>query len=171
MAVSTFVKNFTHGSLLLSDGTGTPVTLTVDCMNGDFSISGLAKILRETAKYESRGLLKSVAHTTRTYPSGSFSAMMTAFTEAIAPGTLADFVLNQAAYSANVSTLGASAQVYAIDLVVTIEGTDFGDAADHTFTLSDCRCTIDFAEGDPNQFTLNFEVLGAVTNGLIAAES
>ena len=163
MAASTFIKNFTHGSLGLADGTGTPVTLTVACDQGDVSIAGLGETQREVAKYEARGVLKSVAHTGRTYPSGSFTAMMADFSEASGTGTLADFVLKQAAYSANASTLGANAAVYAIDITLTIEGTDFGDANDHTAVMTDCVCTLDFAEGDPNVFTLNYECLGTVT--------
>jgi hypothetical protein len=28
--------------------------------------------------------------------------------------------------------------------------------------MDDCRCTIDFSEGDPSSFTINFEVLGTI---------
>jgi hypothetical protein len=67
------------------------------------------------------------------------------------------------AWAAAVSTLGANADLYTLQIVITIEGTNFGDAADHVLTMNSCRCSIDFAEGDPNSFTINFEVLGAIT--------
>ena len=66
-------------------------------------------------------------------------------------------------YSSNVSTLGSSADVYAVDLVLSVSGTALGDAADHTITLTDCRLTIDVSEGEPNTATVNFECLGTVT--------
>jgi hypothetical protein len=46
--------------------------------------------------------------------------------------------------------------------VFTVEGTNFGDSADHTLTLTNCEIeTIDFSEGDPNSFTIN----GVCTGG------
>lgn len=166
MALSTFIKNFSHGSLTLSDGTGTPETLSVSYDNGDFSVTGLSPSLREVAAYESRGSLNSLAHTTRTYPSGSFTAQMAEFSEATT-GTLADFILKGGSFSSNTSTV--SGEIYTIDIQLTVEGTDFGDDADATITLSDCYCTIDFAEGDPNTFTVNFTVYGSVSGDLAAS--
>ena len=169
MAVSTIVKNFAAGSLILKDGAGTPASLSVDFDNGDFSLSGLTKDLREVAKYERRGSLQSVAYGARTYPTGSFTAMMTQFTDSSA-GTLADFLLKTGAFSSNVSTQGTGSGLpYTVQLVFTVEGTDFGDSADHTFTLDDCRVSLDFYEGDPDSFSVSFEVLGAITGDLAAA--
>ena len=170
MAVSTVTKNWTAGSVTLRDGTSSPVSLALDFDNGDFSISGLAKSLREVSKYERRGSFQTAALAARTYPTGSFTAQMTQFSEASGTGTIADFILQQAAYSANVSTLGSgTALPYTIDIVFAVEGTNFGDSADHTFTLTDCRTTFDFSEGDPNAYSISFEVLGAVSGDLAAS--
>jgi len=67
------------------------------------------------------------------------------------------------AFSSAVSTLGANAEVYAVKLTLTIEGTDHGDAADHTIVLDDCTCSVDFAEGDPNSLSVSFTCYGAIT--------
>jgi len=172
MAVSTIVKNFTGGSITFADGTGTPVTKTLDYDNGDFSSTGIKETLNETTVYERRGKRCGVPrHTTRVYPTISFTGKMTQFTDA-ANGTMTDFLLRTtgSAYASNISTGGANADVYTIDITFTSAGAALGDAADHTFTCADCEATIDFAEGDSNAFTLNFTVYGAITGDLEASE-
>lgn len=167
MALSTVIKNFTDGSLTISDGTTpTALSITVQFENGDFSITGLAAQLSEVAAYETRGGLSSLRHTNRVYPSGSFTAKMAEFSEDDT-GTLADAVLKQGTtWAAAVSTLGANADVDTRDLTFAVEGTDFGDAADGSITLEDCYLTIDFSEGDPNTFTVNWTLYGDVTGDI-----
>lgn len=172
MAASTFVKNFTDGSLTLKDGTGTPITLVVPLEQGNFSLSGVMKKLRNVVAYESRGSRLTVRHTTRVYPTFSFSAYMAQFTAGASAATIIDAFLKGASttFASAVSTLGASADVYTLDLAFSVEGTDFGDSADPTFTLEDCHCVFDFAEGDPNAFTVNGTVYGAITGDIAVAE-
>lgn len=162
MPASTVIKNLNDGSITLRDGTGTPVTLVVPFSTGDLSISGLAQKQNEVAKYETRGTFHSARHTARTYPSGSFSFQIADYSDGTNQ-TVHDFVQAVNSYSANVSTLGTNADVYAIDIILTVEGTDHGDASDHVLTLTDCVCTLDISEGDPNTGTLNFECLGTYT--------
>lgn len=164
MALSTVVKNFTDGSIQLKDGTGTPITVTVQFSDGDFSASGFQEQMNEVVAYETRGVLNSVRHTVRKYITFSFTAQMSQFTNATA--YLSDAVLKNGAFSAAVSTLGTTADVYTLDVVFTVEGTNFGDSADHTFTLEDCHLSLDFAEGDPNKFTINGTCYGAVVGDL-----
>lgn len=172
MAASTFIKNNMDGSLILKDGTGTPITLTVPYEQGNFSISGLQKVLNNVVAYESRGRLLTVRHTTRVYPTFSFAAYMAQFTAGASAATLIDVFLKTTSttFAAAISTLGSTADVYTLDLAFTVEGTDFGDSADPTFTLEDCYCTFDFAEGDPNAFTVNGTVYGAITGDIAAAQ-
>lgn len=165
MPSSTFIKNNIDGSLVISDGTGTPLTLTVPFEQGNFTVSGLKFKLRDTVAYQTRGVLSTVRHTVRNFPSGSFSAMMSSFTSASA-NSLSDIVLKNGFYASAISTLGASADVYTLKLAFTVEGTNFGDSADHSFSLGDCECNLDFAEGDPNLFTISFVCYGAVLGDL-----
>lgn len=162
MSVSTVVKNFRDGTIVINDGTSpTPLTLTVQFETGDFSISGLNQGNYEITKYLDRGDLGSVRKTARSFPTGSFSANMTDLSD----GTdrlLWDAVNKTGAWSSAVSTLGANADVFALQIVLSVEGTNFGDSTDHTLTLNNCHCSISFAEGDPNSFTLDFEVLGTI---------
>jgi hypothetical protein len=163
MAHSTIVKNFGDGSITIEDGT-TPTALDYTCSfdQGDLSITGLSATQREVTAYERRGVLKTVRHTTRTYPTGSFSLMLADLSDGT-DETLVDILMKQGAFSAAVSTLDANAEVYTTKITLTIEGTDHGDAADHTLVLDDVHCTVDVAEGDPNTVTVNFTVYGSVT--------
>jgi len=160
MAASTVVKNMNDGSMSLADGTATPVTHTVDFDVGDIQLSGLAETLQEVVAYESRGVLKSVRHTTRTYPTFSASIMMTDVSDDV-DATVIDFLLKQNSFSANASTIAGG--VYCVDITFTVEGTDVGDDEDHTIVLEDVHITLAIAEGDPNTITLEGTVYGTVT--------
>lgn len=163
MAASTVIKHLYDGEIAVEDGTTpTAVSLTVPFTVGDLSLSGLAQTQNEVVAYETRGTLHTVRHSSRTYPSGSFSAQLADYSDGT-DQTLLDFLLGQASYSANVSTLGANAEVYGVKLTLTVEGTDHGDSADHTIVLDDCVCTLDVAEGEPNTVSVSFTVYGSVS--------
>lgn len=162
MAISSVVKNFRDGTIVLSDGTGTPLTVTIQFENGDLSISGTNQGNYEHTKYLDRGELGSIRKTTRMFPTGSFTCQMTDLSDAT-DRLIWDMVNKTGAFASAVSTLGANADLYTLKIVLTVEGTNFGDSTDHVLNLNDCRCSIDFAEGDPSNFTINFEVLGTIT--------
>lgn len=163
MAVSSVVKNFRDGVITVSDATGgTPLSVTVQFEAGDLSLSGTNQGNYEHTKYLDRGELGSVRKTNRMFPTGSFTCHMTDLSDG-SDKLIWDAVNKTGAFASAVSTLGANADLYTLDIVLTIEGTNFGDSADHVLTMDDCRCSIDFSEGDPNSFTINFEVLGAIT--------
>jgi hypothetical protein len=170
--MSTFVKTNTMGSLVITDGTTpTPLTLTVPFEQGDFQISGLSAILREVVKHETRGKFTSASYGSRTYPSGSFSCKVTRLTQASTNSTIMDFITGKSgtSYAARLSTLAG--EVEALNLAFTMEGTDFGDAADHTFNMTKVVFTsVDFAEGEANTLSFTFEVLGAITGDIVCDE-
>ena len=93
-APGAFIANFTHGTLIIKDGTGTPLTLTLTLDEGSFSLSGLGNTLREIAAYETRGALRGLAQTTRTYPTGSFTSLVSEWSDA-STGTLLDMITGQ----------------------------------------------------------------------------
>jgi len=165
MPASSVIKNMSDGTITLKDGTGTPLSVTVKFDNGDFSVDGLKAKLRETNPYQHRGVLSSVRHTTRTFPTGTFTCSMSEFTSATA-NSVSDAVLKNGAFAAAVSTLGANADVYTLDIVITEEGTTFGDSLDHSFTLEDCEISMAYNEGDPNTFSLSFTCYGVVAGDL-----
>jgi hypothetical protein len=166
MAHSTVVKNFRDGTLLIEDGTGVPNAFTVIYESGDFSVSGLVQGQKETTVYLDRGQLGSLRHTNQTFPSGSFSMHMVDLSDG-SYATAVDLMLQSGKFVAGggtpgVSTLGANAEVYTVKLTLTIEGTDHGDAADHTVVLDDCLCSIDAAEGDGNSLSVSFTCYGSI---------
>ena len=68
MAISSVVKNFRDGTILIEDGTGTPLAVTVQYEAGDFSITGLNESNTDATTYLDRGELGSVRKTNRTFP-------------------------------------------------------------------------------------------------------
>ena len=162
MAVSSVVKNFRDGIILIEDGTGTPLAVTVQYESGDFSISGLNQSNTEATTYLDRGELGSVRKTSRTFPTFSFSAHMTDLSDAT-DKLLYDAVNKTGAFSAAVSTGGTASDVYMLKVTLTIEGTNFGDSADHVMIMNNCHLSLDFSEGDPNSFQLNGTIYGAIT--------
>jgi hypothetical protein len=162
MAISSVVKNFRDGTILIEYGTGTPLAVTVQFEAGDFSLSGLNQGNVEATTYLDRGELGSVRKTSRTFPTFTFSAHMTDLSDAT-DKLIWDAVNKTGAFASAVSTGGTASDVYMLKVTLTIEGTNFGDAADHVIIMNNCHLAIDFAEGDPNSFTLNGTVYGAIT--------
>jgi hypothetical protein len=164
MAESSVVKVKRDGAITLKDGAGTPKTYTISAEPGDFS---LAVPLETRNDFLDRGrLVGSVRFGDDQPVTGSFSAYFrgglstdgaAATLTQICDGTIAG--VGTAAW---VSTLGADAEVFAVDVVLTVEGTDHGDATDHTVTIPDCSLDFTIAEGDPNVITVNFRSHTAV---------
>jgi hypothetical protein len=162
MAVSSVVKNFRDGTILIEDGTGTPLAVTVQFEAGDFSISGLNQGNVEATTYLDRGELGSVRKTSRTFPTFSFSAHMTDLSDAT-DKLLYDAVNKTGAFSAALSTGSIASDVYMLKVTFTVEGTNFGDSADHVMVLNNCHLSLDLSEGDPNSFSISGTVYGAIT--------
>lgn len=162
MPASQIVKHFTDGVITLKDGTATPVTLAVPFSVGDLSISGLNQARRATNAYEARGTLTSLRKGAKAFPTGSFSCQIADFSDAI-DRTVLDFLLKQNSYSANKSTTEAIGDVYTLDVVLTVEGTDLADAADHVITMEDCDCSLDLAEGEPTTLSVSFTCYGTLS--------
>ena len=163
MAASEVIKHLYDGELYLVDGTAvTPIELIVPFSIGDFSLSGLVADQRDIKIYKVRGIKQSIRLGEETEPTGSFSCDVADYSDA-ADKTVADFVLQQASYSANITTLQNCNEVYTLNLVWNVEGTDCGDAADHVITCTNCRVTMDMSEGEPNTLSFSFVVLGTVT--------
>jgi hypothetical protein len=159
---NSIVKNFRDGQIILKDGTGTPIAVTIEFESGDFSISGLsANSHAEVTTYLDRGSLGSVRLTSQQFPTWSFTCHMVEFSDAVTK-TVWDAVNKTGTFAAAVSTI-TNSDVYGLDCVINIEGTTLGEATDHTLTLVGNRITLDFAEGDPNSFTINGTMYGSMT--------
>lgn len=161
MAYSTVPKTKRDGKIELQDGTGTPVVLEVAYEDGNFSFAD-PQAYTELVVMD-RGDFATIRKQDQQAKTGSFSFHFRQFTDSVNPGSVRDFINGVGAYAANVSTgVGGVPYVehFCVDIKYTAEGTDFGDSKDHTVTLSKCVCSLDFAEGDPSAFTLNFTCYG-----------
>lgn len=171
MSTSDFVKSNVHGSFTLSDGTGSPVTLTAAYDLGDVNISGLSgPYLNDVVHHERRGKYLSSSYGQRRYVSIAFSCYLTG-EGAAAPGSLQAFLGKRTPYTANISTLG-SGRVYAVKFTLNIEGTDFGDSADWSSVFNHCIPTdmglSEAADGD--KFSITLTCVGTITGDLAAAQ-
>lgn len=166
MALSTVVKSVfdgATGSLVAKDGTGTPLTSTVRYQDG-FTADGLGAERRAVTAYQNRAALRSLRHTELTFPTLSFTQMLTEFSET-GTGTLVDLVEGTAGtpYATRVSTTAAKGDVITLDLVFTVEGTNFGDSKDHTITFEDVHLMWSVTEGDPSSISWTGTCYGTVT--------
>lgn len=175
MAAGQYFKNFTHGTLQLTDGSAVPLVRVCDMDKGTISITNVAPGLREVVDYERKGQYCSSAFTTRKYPILSVTFNYARWKDT-ANGTITDLIMATTGtpYSGRTSTIaptGATVEVpLALDAQITIEGTDFGDSADHVGGALDWRIDeYTFTEGDPNEVTLTGPVLGALTDDFAQA--
>lgn len=162
MAYSVIPKTKRDGLITLLDGGA--VTLDIAYEDGNFSFSQPQQFSELVVM--DRGAFAAVRKQDEQAITGSFGFHFRQFTDATQPGSVRDFINQSGAFSTNASTGTTGTpyiEHYTIDIKYTAEGTDFGDAADHTVTLSKCICTLDFSEGDPSSFTLNFTCYGGAT--------
>jgi hypothetical protein len=163
MAYSVVPKTKRDGKITLKDGSGVPVTLEIAYEDGNFSFSQPQRYGELVVM--DRGNISAVRKQDEQIITGSFSCNMREFTDAVNPGSVRDFLLQSGFYSGNTSTGLSGAPMiehYCVDIDFDVEGTDFGDDADHKVTLAKCICSIDFAEGDPSSFTINFNSYGGI---------
>lgn len=161
---STQPKNFAGGVLRFSDGTGTPVTLTGQMFEGDYSLEGLGQDLNEDQIFTSRTLVIGLGVGAPSIPQLSISCKWgnVVGSNNTAPGTVTEFVTGKGSYSANVSTLGANRRM-CVDVRWTIEGTGWGDSADETVDCEDVRFGFGITESaEANKLAFTGKVLGSV---------
>lgn len=154
MAESSVVKNNRDAVLSFSDGTTpTALTYTVQHEPGDLTYNRA----RNRDDYLDRGeLVGSAREGDEEGVSGSFSAYLRQFTDAT-EATLLDVLENDGYVGANwTSTLGTASDLTTWDLIYLVEGSDFGDGADHSLTFGDCSFDYGFTEGRPSAYAINF---------------
>ena len=166
MAYSTVPKVRRDGVIQLIDGTGVPVTLDIAYEEGNFTFDkpGGGDSPAAQTIVRDRGVISTVRKGDDEPITGSFSAFFRQFTDGSEAGSVLDFITKAGNYNGNAGTTGnVYVEHYCIDIKYEAEGTNFGDDADHTATLSQCVCTFSFAEGDPSAFTINFTCYNGVT--------
>lgn len=168
MAYSSVVKTRRDSKIILRDGQGSPTVLEIEYEEGNLTLDGIGAAKAAQTIIRDRGAV-SVVRKGDEEPSstGSFTAFFRQFTDASEAGSLLDFINKTGHYASNVSTGSTGSpfvEEYCIDLVYEVEGTDLGDDADHTVTLSKCVCQVSFAEADAGStFTISFTCYGGLS--------
>lgn len=160
MAESTVTKTFRDGTILLEDGTGTPLAYTVTYEQGNFTHANAADartVVRD------RGVIVGLRKGDQQVKSFSFSVHFREFKNASGDGTLIDFIEQTNAYSAFVSVAGSAYEQKLSKCTFTKEGTDFSDGADHVLTINNCFLDWDYAEGETDVINVTGEVYGTTT--------
>lgn len=163
MAYSTIPKMKKDGTIVLKDGTGSPVTLTVAYEEGNlqFTPTKAAQVI-----IRDRNVITNVRQgDEEPSVSGSFSIFLRQFTDTGEAGAVLDFVNKQGHYSSNVSTGETGTpqvEEYCIDIQYSIDGASLGES-DQTVTISKAICNVSFSEGEPSVLTIDFVAFGGIT--------
>lgn len=155
MAESTIIKTKRDGVITIADNAGVN-TYQVAFEAGDLSISIPGRTI---SLFLDRGVITnppSIRFGDDQPMTGSFTANLRDLTDAAAD-TLVDLLTGPSGNVASwVSTMGANGEVFTVDITWAIEGTDHGDAADHTIKLLNCYLTGTVADGDPATVSIDF---------------
>lgn len=155
MPYSTIVKTKRDGTLTLLDNGGAN-SLTVAYESGDFSLNIPQEAVNAFLDRGSLGSPPSLRHGDDQPMTGTFTAYLRDLSDA-AYATLEEILMQSGFVGSNwVSTMGANGEVFTLTLRWTVEGTNHGDAADHTIELPYCHITGALAEGDPNTISISF---------------
>lgn len=146
MSLSTTVKTTGDGSLILSDGTGTPLTLAVRFSNGDVNVGGLTNSLRDVTTIVARQKTIGLRKGAPVYPTIAFSCYLTDLGEATS-GTILNWEGKTSPYASRIKTHSIG-DLDTYNVKLTIEGTDHGDAADQSINCKDVHGTWTFTEED-----------------------
>lgn len=157
MATSTIVKNFRDGKLVLSDRKSpTPTTLEITLEEGNFqmSVGGY-----EIVDVYDRGEFATPRKGKAQKCTWQITAHATEFSSS-SDITIFDLCTEGGKAwggSGFQSSYGANAEVKALDVTFTMEGTAHGDAADHSIKLEHSTFKMSFTEGQTNSFSIQAE--------------
>ena len=145
------------GSLVIYDGAGSPLSVTLAYTDGDLKIDEITQGNWETQVFEDRGTPYAVRATKKKVIKVSFSCHAVNTVGANSP---LEAVRKTGTWASATSTIASSAggsEVHCVKMVWTGERSNFGASADSTFTLAKVRVTGSFAEGTPGTFSFQGE--------------
>lgn len=158
------------GTLVITDNAGTPLSLTVQYEDGDFSIDNMQEDQWEVQTFLDRGTPYSVRRTEKSPLSFSFSAHAVALLGDGTTAGLADVVLKKGVWASASSKLPtANGDAYLVQVAWTGERSDFGASADAGLTLKYCRLKMSFAEGVPGKINITGECIPLSTDYMTVA--
>lgn len=169
MSVDAMVHTINTASVTLSDGTGTPVTLTIT-NDTTVTIDGLTgRALNDLLLFQRRGQHFSAQNGQRVYPTVTIEFLHNGFKgNGAAPGTPLEFATFQGTYSGNTSTTSVGTRgVKTINIGLSLEGTDYG-GTDGSMTLANCalQSITPYSDGEPSTYSITWVVTGAIGGDL-----
>lgn len=159
MAVVTSVKAARDGKITITDGASASLEVAYE---GDGNFSFDAPKADAVVIYD-RGAISGVRRGNDPVPTFSFTVNHRAFSDG-SENVLLDMIDRRGGMSGTTSTGTSQFSDFALfNVTLTVEGTDHGDSADHTAVFTRCILHWSFAEGSPNQVTINGSCYGGIT--------
>ena len=155
MAESTIVKTKRDGTISFAD-LGASNSYTVAYEAGDLSIDIPGPTITSSLDRGIMAATPSLRYGDDQPMTGSFTAQLRDISDAT-DQTLFELIAKSGAIGGWTSTLGANAEVAAVTLTFTIEGSDHGDSGgDHIIVCNHCVVTGGISEGDPSTISISF---------------
>lgn len=143
------------GRIVISDGAGSPISLTVLYEDGDLQAAGLMKDQQEVQAFRRRGTFYSGRQIGSKDIEFSFTCHALGILGDGTTALMGDVILRKGVWVAATSTLPLTAgDAFCVQLAWTGERTDFGASADSSLTLKYCHLTADFSEGLPGKWSI-----------------
>ena len=166
MAESTIRKNKRDFTVVLSDN-ATAHSYTIAFEPGDIAINvpgTTVSLALDRGRITSPPSIRYVDDQPHTI---TLSAYLRDISDA-SYATITEFIAGPSGYVGTtwVSTMGANGEVPTWTVTITVEGTDHGDAADHTWVSNYCYVTGSIGDGDPATVSLSitsYDVYPTVT--------
>lgn len=157
MAESNISKTFRNGKVTKYDGAALSFEFSYE--DGDFSFG--AEKAGRTVVYD-RGEIVGLRKANDPVLTASFTVDMRQFAS-VADANPIDAMEWTGAWAAGVSTGGTNFEFNVGTYKFVVQGTTYGESADHVLTVSKVFETWDFKEGDRNKITVKLEIYGGYT--------
>lgn len=177
MATGSVVKQAHDCRIVIKDGAA--LTYTPSLFDGSVTISDLRRKQRDTANYEVRGVFKAKRHTGRVYPTCTLTIQAANYsgsvdvdgaTETASPLDVFNRLGTWASATSTLPVNLGGGDVFTVDIEVILEGSDIGEAADHTITLNSVYGVPQLVIAEPATYQIECEILEGITGDISILE-
>lgn len=177
MPTGSVIKQAHDCTITVKDGAA--LTYSPSLFDGSVSISNFSRKQRDVATYEVRGQLKAVRHTNRVYPTFTLTIQMANFSGSVEvdgaseTASPADVFNRAGTWASATSTLPVNlggSDVFCVDIDIDVEGTEIGDAEDHSITAHSVRGVVSTNIAEPGVYTVECTVYEGFTGDISILE-
>lgn len=177
MATGSVVKQQHDCTIVVKDGAG--LTYTPSLFDGSITISNIQRKMRDVATYEVRGVHKATRHTNRVYPTFTLTIQAANYAGSVAvdggteTATPAEVFNRLGTWAAATSTLDVNrggGDAFCVDIEIRLEGTDLGEASDHTITAEAVRGVPQLVVAEPATWQIECTCYDGFTGDLSLLE-